>query len=370
MRFLFAAFSLAASSFALVPAGTAQADDPYTVTGVPIDATASNALEAQTVAMREGQVDAARLLIERLTLAEDRMGTDFELEPHMTEEGEMVEGFALDRAIISELISGLEIRDEQRSATRYLADIDVSFDRRSVARVLTAYGVPFVESQSRRTLVLPVLGTGNGFLLWEENPWGNAWREQNFRNSLTPMFVPEDAEARAIVSARSALGLDEESLRQLAVMYDVNRIAILRAQERDGIRRFGGYLVSIEATGEFVVETWGPATVYGGWRDAAADFVADRETAWKQQSVVRDFETTEMRVTVLYSGLPEWRSLQAALTRASLVDSAQLDALSRDGARMTVNYRGALEQLVSELAERGATLEEHPGLGWVVLSAR
>ena len=33
---------------------------------------------------------------------------------------------------------------------------------------------------------------------------------------------------------------------------------------------------------------------------------------------------------------------------------------------MTVNYRGALEQLVSELAERGATLEEYPDLGWVV----
>jgi hypothetical protein len=98
--------------------------------------------------------------------------------------------------------------------------------------------------------------------------------------------------------------------------------------------------------------------------------VTDREDDWKRRSVVRDFETTSLRVTVMYGSLDEWLRLQEALSRASLVEGAQLDALSRDGARMTVDYRGAFEQLASELAARGATIEEHPGLGWVVLSAR
>ena len=57
------------------------------------------------------------------------------------------------------------------------------------------------------------------------------------------------------------------------------------------------------------------------------------------------------------------------LTGASLVRDARLEAVSRDGALMTLAYRGELTQLTTELAERGAVLEEHPGLGWVVRSA-
>ncbi|WP_203293419.1 DUF2066 domain-containing protein [Maricaulis parjimensis] len=354
---------IAALCLSLASLSSAHADDPYTITGVDIDATSSNALEAYQLALREGQREAARRLVRRLTLAEDRVDTPLDLQPHMDEYGEMQPGFALSDAIIAEMISGLEIRNEQRSATRYLAELDVSFHRRSVARVMDAYGVPFVESQSRPMLVLPVFEGETGFQMFESNPWRAAWR-QNFSNALTPMYVP----SRAAITARQALELDETALLELARSQGVNRIAVLRAGERGGARRFGGYLVEVAADGSLAVETWGPQTVYGDWNTGARDFVADREEAWKVQSVVRDGEETELRVTVMYSGLPEWRRLQQALTRASLVQNAQLDALSRDGARMTVSYRGAFEQLVSELAERGATLEEHPGLGWVVLT--
>ena len=149
MRFLLAALCLS-----LVPLAAAQADDPYTVTGVEIDATADNALQAQTAAMQQGQRAAARRLIERLTLAEDRVGTPLESA-----------AFALDDAIIAEMISGLQIRDEQRSGTRYLAKLDVGFHRRSVARVLENYGIPFVDSPARATLVLPVLDAGGDLVL-------------------------------------------------------------------------------------------------------------------------------------------------------------------------------------------------------------
>lgn len=355
MRFLLAALCLS-----LVPLAAAQADDPYTVTGVEIDATADNALQAQTRAMQQGQRVAARRLIERLTLAEDRVGTPLESG-----------AFALDDAIIAEMISGLQIRDEQRSGTRYLAKLDVGFHRRSVSRVLENYGIPFVDSPARATLVLPVLDAGGDLVLWRDNPWREAWQSRRFRHALTPMTVPAADPAMAPITARQALQLDEAALSALAMQYGVTRIAILRAaQQPSEAVRAGGYMVEFAQDGTMAVDTWGPMSFYGGWAEAADFFVVEREDAWKRQSIVRDMEETEMRVTVLYSGIDEWRRLQTALARASLVRNAQLDALSRDGARMTVQYRGALDQLVSELAERGAALEEHPELGWVVLATR
>ena len=347
----------------------AQADDPYLVTGVVIDATSSNAFEAQSIAMGQGQAVAARTLINRLTLIEDRQGTALDTESHMNELGELVPGRELEASVVAEMISGLEILNEQRSATRYIAELEISFDPRAVERVLTSFGVPFVDAQSRFALVLPVLDVEGQFILWDDNSWQNAWTRQSFLNSLTPMIVPESGPAeRSALSARAALSLDEAGLRRLAGIYAVNRIVILRAQEREGIRRFGGYLVTLMPE-EMQVETWGPETVYGGWSNAAREFVTSREDSWKRDSIVRDGMTQSMQITVLYAAHGEWQSLQEVLTGASLVEDARLDAVSRDGALMTVGYRGDLEQLVSELAERGAALEEHPGLGWVVRTA-
>ena len=358
MRPIFAAICL----FFAIPA-LASADDPYTILGVSIDATGSNALEAQTIAMRRGQAMAAQRLIERLTLPEDRTGTPLDF----ASAGAIDSIF--DTTAIAELISGLQIDNEQRSATRYLGELAVNFDRRAVVRLLGSYGVPFVESQARPTLVLPVYDANGQFYLWDENPWMSAWTSRSYGNALAPMIVPASETGRSIISAREALALDEPRLRELATQYGVSRIAVLRGQDRDGVRRIGGFLVSFEAGAEMAVDTWGPESVSGSWRDGALSFVIGRENVWKRVAIVRNTSTEDMRVTVIYGGLAEWQVLQAALTGTSLVTNARLDALSRDGALMTVSYRGALEQLTSELSERGATLEQHPGLGWVVRSA-
>ena len=360
---------IAAICLTIATSVSALADDPFIVRNVRIDATADDAVAAQTLALAEGQTIAAQMLIERLTLAEDRLETEFDFEPRMNEFGEMVVENAMDQGLAAEMVSGLEISNEQRSSTRYIAELVVRFDPRVVESVLVNRGIAYVESPSRPMLVLPVFDDAGSFILWDDNPWLSAWSEQSFAHALTPMFLADNTASQQAISARGALGLDEAALRQIASINNVNRIAILRAQELNEIRRFGGYLVSIDANNALTIETWGPETVFGGWSDAASLFVASLEESWKRNSIVRDGEVVEVMVTVLYGALPEWERLQSMLTGASLVRDARLEAVSRDGALMTLAYRGELTQLTTELAERGAVLEEHPGLGWVVRSA-
>ena len=365
-------------------AALAQASSPYTVVDVHIDARADTATEAQSAALAQGQLAAAERLIARLTLEQDRLSL---MEPLMLSQGEA-----------ATMVAGLQIANEQRSATRYIGDLTVNFDRREVAAYLNARQLPFVESQARPMLVLPVLDNVGGASLWA-GPWYQAWQETNFSHSLTPVVAlgtgtPEGEPplGRTLITADDVLNRDQMRLAELADLYGVDQIAIVVARESDGYVRVSGELVTrldLEpsdpsddtqpsqdpyAPGPIVPlferETLPELGGEGGFVAAAERFVAFRETQWKEASIVRDLTEHHLEVSVLFRSLGEWRDLQTAIAGASLVQDARLDALSRDGAVMQLSYRGAQDQLESELRERGAVLREDTALGWTVESRR
>lgn len=344
MRTILAAFAILA-----LPITTALADNPFVVRGVQIDARASNALEAQTQAMREGQVEAARRLVARLTLPEDRAALG-----------------AISASDAAGMIGGLQVENEQRSATRYLGDLTVEFDPPAVRQFLRNSAIPFVEAQARDTLVLPVLATGSGALLWDDNPWLDAWRRSNSRHSLTPFRVPDTEAARYLIDANGAANFDQTALQGLAEAFDVSQVAVAIARGGDEGARFDGAIYTFGREGLESREAIPTIAVSSGFDGAIARFLNDRENAWKRDSVVRGSGSQEMRVTVLYRDLAEWRRLQGAVSGASLVSDARLDALSREGAMMTLVYRGSRSQVERELDARGAALVDDPQLGAVI----
>lgn len=321
------------------------------VRNVAIDATADTAFEAQRQAMTAGQLRAAEILINRLTLAEDRLALD--LAP-------------LTADVAAGLIAGLQIADEQRSSTRYRGVLTIAFDRREVRNYFNALGLPYVESQSAPILVVPVLESVNGDQIWGTS-WLQAWQDGGFDTALTPALVAgtlDGSGGRDPISASEARNLDELALRSLADLYGVDTVAVILAREGGGAVRAVG--VALEFTDEGVVRTNIQSEAHRGFADAASRIVERREEAWKRASVVRGGESAELSVTLVFSSLNEWRALQSAVAGASLIENARLDALSRTGAAMTITHRGTRVQVMSELAARGARLEEDDTLGWTV----
>lgn len=328
---------------------------PYTVAGVEIDAEANTAFEAQRTALAQGQTRAARVLMERLTLAEDRM--ESQLPP-------------MDADTAAQLIAGLQISDEQRSSTRYRARITVEFDPRAVRSYLSNMQTPFVESQAAPVLVVPVLDRADGGQIWS-GPWYEAWLDGGYGNALTPMIALGSQTAggsglQGLLTPREALALEPGPLRALAEAYGVDAVAVIRARSSDGAVRAGGEIVRFNDLGADPVVEPIASQIVNGFGEAARSVVRERETAWKRQAVVRGGESAELEITFLYGSLREWRALQGAVAGASLIENARLDALSRTGAAMTITHRGAREQLRAELAARGADFSEDPELGWTV----
>jgi len=324
--------------------------DPYTVSGVHVDAQAKNALEAQTLAISQGQLAAANILIERLTLVTDRRAKDFSSVAQ--EDG-------------AKMIRALEISNEKRSANRYLGDITVAFNRAAVGQYLRAKGLRLIDTQSRKRLVIPVMqDTG----LWEPNPWSHAWRETDVSNALTPMqTITPNTQVFRVVSGTNANNLDMKTLQAIGRIYGVQQILIVNARLQNS-----GYSSSIVDVALDTATSRNLGRVRGfSAAEAVAQVVRAVENDWKTSSVVAvDARSVVLPVSVLYSSHADWIALQDVINGSAQIRSAQLIALSKSGAMMSLSYGGDLERLRNELAFKGASLREDEVLGMILTRSR
>lgn len=390
----------------LLFSATAHAQDDvdiFTVSRIVVDAEGQNATDARQNAIAAGASDGLRKLFERLTLQEDHDT----LPP-------VPPGFA------TSIATGFQIDNELRSPTRYRGLLTVSFDPDRVSKYLRDYDVSFVESASPPTLVLPVLIAAGRARLWDGNPWADSWDETRYENSFTPVYLPEGYESdRDLLDARGAMEPDLTAIRHLAREYGAEKalVAVARPESGDVVVEltlirtepsyedfaemesrpdiepemdpFGSSEDSMDDgagpeeadpfppfTDGFTpeVKSLGAVRARRGEADNILELAADRAQLrlaeeWKQKTVVQANVRTDIALTVLYRDIREWLALQQVIGRSPFVADARLDAMSADGALMTVSYRGLREQLAGDLFRRGVRLQADPGLGEVAHAA-
>lgn len=321
-------------------ASLAYAADPFTVTGIPVDATASNAIEAQTVASQDGQLRAAQLLLERLTVDTERLVKPL---PPLTPEN------------VQRMIRAISVDNEKRSANRYLGDLSVAFNPREVQSFLRANELTLVSSQARPRLIVPVAVIGDDAAGTATQALIEAFQTGGFEHALTPI---------SSVAEVQSFAPDQSSLTALASQYGAEQVLLV-----EGSTTGFGFTANVT---DVTVNTGQArrASVTGATSadELATQIIGQLENDWKASSVTLASEATTSPVTVLYGSHGEWQSLQQAINTSAQIQDARLDALSKDGALMTVTY-GNLGRLQTELQFKGVTVVQDPELGLVFAGA-
>lgn len=329
-RILFIAFTIVS----LLVAPRALAGDPFTVGGINVDATAATAIEAQTKAIQGGQLRAANALINRVTLESERAANPL---PALTPE------------MVGRMIRALEVGQERRSANRYLGEITVAFNPSQVQQFLKDNQLTLVSSQARERLVLVrESGLRGGGTLQ------TALSDPRLSYALTPLTAASAADATNLSATPTV-----SELKNLGAKYGLNQILIVDAR---------GSATSASIT-DVSVDTGNRQsfTISGA---AGADDLADRlverlEADWKQASSVGTGQMVTTPVSVLYQSHTDWITLQEAINTSAQIKGARLDALSKDGALMTISYGGDIDRLATELRFKGVRVQQDPKLGLV-----
>ena len=315
-------------------AGFAHAADPFTVSDVPVDATGSSPIEAQTLATRDGQARAANILLNRLTVESERLAKG-------------TTPISEDNA--QKMIRAMEIDNEKRSSTRYLGDITVAFNPSAVQAYLRQVNLTMISSQSRDRLVLP-LSNGQIDTL---SPWFQAWEKSGAEHALTPIRALSVSQAETLPVAAGAISaMDASALNQIGALYNVQQLLI--ADDLGGAVRVTDIALDSGQRQNFTVNG-GPSVV-----------IDKLETEWKSAAVSVAANAVEMPISILYDNHSEWLRLKEAINDSAQIQDARIDALSKDGALMTITYGGDMSRLRNELSFKGVDIREDPKMGVVL----
>ena len=324
-------------SFVSLLAGSLSAfADPFTVTNISVDATGSTAIEAQELALKEGQAQAAAIMLKRVTLPSETAARGV---PTPTPE------------MIGRMIRALEISNEQRTAQRYFGNVSIGFNPTEVQRFLQANRLTLFSSQAQNRLVVPFSRLGSEDLTI-------ALKNGGYEHALTPLIV---AESESGFDPSIASG-NIEAADRVASGYGIRQVLAMTVDETSA-----GVGISLLDISLNTDEARNLGTVTGPTVELAVAAAVERlQTDWKSSSVSLAASAQDLPVSILFNSQSDWLRLQEVIDDSAQIQSARLDAISKDGALMTLSYGGDLSRLANELSFKGVTLKDDPKLGVII----
>jgi len=344
-RLLLSLFAVLVAASAASP--PAAAGDPFTVSGIKVDATAQSAIEAQTKAINSGRAKAWQTLYRRLTKQQD-----WGRQP------------ALDDATLQRLVHSYQARDQRSSTTRFVANMTYVFNANAVRRILQQSSVAYSDVTARPFLVIP-LAPG-----WSpQTPWTQAWKDSRFARGAVPLVLPladtVDEPALAALHFDSAEWQDVEPIasREHATEAYLVLVVPQRTQMMVKIRRLSPSAGATIPDLAIPVPPKTPAAqAFAKVADAAGNAIID---SWKSRSVIDFAKSSKLLASMHVETLAEWAQTLQKLQAVSTVSEVKVVAMDIGEARVEISYAGTTDQLNEQLARAGLALSNDKGQWWV-----
>jgi hypothetical protein len=333
------------------------ADTVYTIANYPVEASAENAVAAKDRAIGDGQQAAFRSMLKRLVPV-----TQY---PRLQK---------LDSVRAAELVEGVKVRSERNSRTDYIASFDFAFQAKSVRDLLRREGISFVDEQAP-TLTVVAVWRGPGS---DNAAWTNVWRGLDLENALTPVNLQP---LRPDIAAEAVEGIarsDPSAMRVFAGAYASEHLVVAVGQQEGGKMKL--LLVGRDAVGPLYLERAYRLDADASYTRELSAVIALRtlEGRWKAikatgggrpggSTLSTAAGRVDLLVAVEFRGMAEWQDISRKLAATPGVEELDVAGLSARGARVTMRYGGAAEQLAGELARQGLVLRNNGGT-WVLSS--
>ncbi len=323
----------------------AKADALFTVTGVEVDVTDTDAAKAKLKAISQAQVKAFHILVERLG-----------------DEGAASKVADFTPSDIGRLMASLSVEQERTGPQRYIGKLTIKFLPQRVREALASINFNLVEEQAPRIVVIPVWRSNEGVVVWDENPWREAWQSLKAENSLVPVLVPlGDLTDAQSLTPEEALAKDIQKLQAVGYRYGAETVLVAIA-EPVGNNSVRATMQGASPLGELEFDKTYVSTdggIEAAAKQAAARFHAVMTFKWKQarkSNGLLNSNVQVVNVAVPFSSLNEWNALRGQLSITSGVQEVDVSSLSSNGAIVRLTYVNGFENLRAAMQQQRLSL--------------
>ncbi len=331
----------------------------FAVQGVEVDITDTDADVAKQKALVDAQIKGFKLLAERLGNAAIV---------------EAVSKFEEKRVL--PFLKSLSIEDESVSPGRYKGKLTVRFLPSKIRALYGEFGVKVAGEQGPSLLILAVWKSAAGNVLWEDNPWRQAWINLRAEQSLVPVIVPlgeyDDTELLSVTDVMSEDAVKMEALRK---RYDVKKIIVAFAEPAEN--------GAIHATmnGDSPLGRLNFDKVYDGQtgrvEDSAAlaaqrfhavmleKFKSGAVKIAEQKRLVDANARKTLSVRVPFSAPSQWNGLRSRILSTPGVTGLDVSSLAADGAVVVLTFVGTSQDMQSSMQASGLDFKQGGG-GWEI----
>ena len=322
----------------------------YVVAGVPVDATAENAVAARDAARAQGQKIAFRRLLERLA-PKSEWG-------RLPNPGD---------AEIAALVQDFEVANEHASGVRYLGSYTFRFSPNGVRRLLRTAGISVTELASKPVVLVPLLKTGETVTVWgEPNPWRDAWKTTPGSGGLVPFIVPPgDLADVQTFDGPVAAEPKPEQLHALSARYGSGDIVVATAVATGGSEAALSITVSRyspDGTPDTSTTSVSGAKLDGSLYQAGVQAaMRELEESWKKLTVAgtgAGDQDSMIEVIVPIKSAAEWAAVRDRLSRVSVIRGTDLELMGHGEVRLRLKIKADPNLLKVALAQQDLILTQ------------
>lgn len=371
--------------------GAAAAEDAkvFIIGNYPVEARAADAVAAKEQAIADGQQAAFRSLLRRIV---------------------PVTAYARLKGVkttpAAPMIEGFSVRSERNSSTEYIASYDFSFQPAAIQRLLETQGIPYVDKQAPRIVVVPIYRAERqpaNVIAEATDTWSYAWRSLDLGNALTPVTLGQAKKTLSPDTINAALAGDGGAQRAIAGEYQtslvvlavlepsadgkkatvtlggqdaVGPLSLVRGYRLDGDLAYTSELAAVVALG--VLEgRWkaanshlstasAPASAPGGFAPPQGAAYGEGPPSYGARGSAPSGGM--IRLSVSFQGMGEWQQISQRLAATPGVDNLEVEGLSARGARIALSFPGSPDDLARALSSQGLSLRSGPD--GLILSGR
>lgn len=331
-------------------------DDPtFVVSGINVERTAADALQARNAAIAEGQRRALRMVIQRLAPQADAQALS-----------------QVDDRRLQSLVRGVETGGERTGADRYAATLTVSFIPDRVRAFLTESGVVLGDAAGLTVVIVPLWRTPQGVSPFDERtPWREAWERAATQSSvpgLRLIVMRGDDTDRRLVQPEQIFVYDVAALSRLAERYRANvvAVALLTGDPSAGPLTAEGQRYD-RTTGARDPMARADGLSMGSLEEAARRQLKALEDEWKAISVVKRDTQDTLDAQVPIRDLGDWVRVRQKLQGLPAIKKLTVRALEVERANVQIEFFGSADDLQRALAAVGLQLQRD-GNRWVLVS--